>query len=79
MTVNGLSFDNLSQANQALGQDLKQLKGKTAISLADALKFIGDYNEREVYRAFGPTSAEFREAALPATVRMAFINIERCV
>jgi len=58
MAVNGLSFDNLSQANKALEQDLAQLKGRTAISLAESLKLIGDYNEREVYRAFGSTSAE---------------------
>jgi putative CocE/NonD family hydrolase len=56
MAANGLSFDNLSQANQALEQDLKQLKGKTAISLAESLKLISDYNLREIYRAFGSTS-----------------------
>jgi uncharacterized protein len=58
MAVNSLSFDNLSQANQALEQDLAQLKGKSAISLAESFKLIGDYNERELYRAFGSTSAE---------------------
>lgn len=58
LTVNHLSFDNLSQASQALEQDLAQLKGKNAISLADSLKIVGDYNEREIYRAFGSTSAE---------------------
>jgi putative CocE/NonD family hydrolase len=58
MAVNGLSFDNLAQANQALAQDLQQLKGKTAISLAESLKLIGDYNEREVYGAFGSTTTE---------------------
>ena len=56
MAANGLSFDNLSQASQALEQDLKQLNGKTAISPAESLKLISDYNEREVYRAFGSTS-----------------------
>ena len=58
MAVNGLSFDNLPQAKQALEQDLAQLKGKAAISLADSLKLISDYNEREVYRAFGSTSSD---------------------
>jgi uncharacterized protein len=56
IAANGLSFDNLSQASQALEQDLEQLKGKSAISPAESLKLIGDYNEREVYRAFGSTS-----------------------
>jgi putative CocE/NonD family hydrolase len=58
LTVNHLSFDNLSQASQALEQDLAQLKGRNAISLADSLKLVGDYNERAIYRAFGSTSAE---------------------
>ena len=58
MAVNGLSFDNLPQAKQALEQDLAQLKGKAAVSLADSLKLISDYNEREVYRAFGSTSSD---------------------
>jgi putative CocE/NonD family hydrolase len=57
MVLNTLSFDNLSQANQALDRDLEQLKGKNAISLTDSLKLLGDYNEREVYRAFGATSS----------------------
>jgi len=57
MAVNGLSFDNLSQANQALAQDLNQLKGKAAISLSEASKLIRDYGDREVYRAFGATSS----------------------
>lgn len=56
MAVNLLSFDTLSQAGQALQQDLADLKGKTAISMADSLKLIGDYNDREIYRAFGSTS-----------------------
>jgi uncharacterized protein len=56
--VNGLSFDNLSQAKQALEQDLAQIKGKSTISLPDSLKFISDYNEREVYLAFGSTSSD---------------------
>jgi putative CocE/NonD family hydrolase len=58
MAVNGLSFDNLSQAKQALEQDLVQLKGKSAISLPDSLKLISDYNEQEIYRAFGSTSSD---------------------
>jgi uncharacterized protein len=58
MAVNGLSFDNLSQASRALQQELAQLKGKAAISLAESFKLIGDYNEREIYRAFGSSSAE---------------------
>jgi uncharacterized protein len=57
IAINGLSFDNLSQANQALAQDLAGLKGKSAMSPADSLKLIGDYNEREVYRAFASTTA----------------------
>jgi putative CocE/NonD family hydrolase len=58
MAVNGLSFDNLSQAKQALEQDVVQLKGKSAISLPDSLKLISDYNEHEIYRAFGSTSSD---------------------
>jgi uncharacterized protein len=58
MAVNSLSFGNLSQANQALQQDLDQLKGKTSVSLEEGLKLISDYNEREVYRRFGATSSE---------------------
>ena len=58
MAVNGLSLENLSQASQALAQDLVQLKGKTAISLPESFKLISDYNEREIYRAFGSTTAE---------------------
>jgi uncharacterized protein len=58
LAVNHLSFDNLSQASQALEQDLAELKGKSAISPAESFKLISDYNEREVYRAFGSTSAE---------------------
>jgi putative CocE/NonD family hydrolase len=58
VVINGLSFDNLSQANQALAQDLGQIKGKSALSLAESLKLIGDYNEREMYRAFGSTTAD---------------------
>jgi uncharacterized protein len=58
IAVNGLSFDNLSQANQALAQDLGQLRGKSAISLAESLKLIGDYNEREIYSAFASTTAD---------------------
>ncbi len=58
MIVSRLSFDNLSQAGQALAQDLSELKGKRAISLAEAVKLIGDYNEREIYRAFGTVSAD---------------------
>jgi putative CocE/NonD family hydrolase len=58
LAVNVLSFDNLSQATRALGQDLAQLKGKTAIALAEAVKLLSDYNERELYRAFGSASAE---------------------
>jgi hypothetical protein len=57
MAVNGLSFDNLSQASRALEQDLSQLKGKSAMTLAEAWKLIQDYNDREIYRAFGPASA----------------------
>jgi uncharacterized protein len=56
--VNRLSFDNVSQASQDLEQDLSALKGKRAISLADAAKLIGDYNEREIYLAFGAVSAD---------------------
>jgi uncharacterized protein len=58
MAVNSLSFDNLSQANQALGQDLPQLKGKAAISLPESFKLIADYGEREMYRALGSTTAD---------------------
>ncbi|HEY6618989.1 MAG TPA: CocE/NonD family hydrolase [Steroidobacteraceae bacterium] len=58
LAVNRLGFDNLSQANQALEHDLAELKGKTAISPAESLQLISDYSEREIYRAFGPISAE---------------------
>jgi putative CocE/NonD family hydrolase len=58
IVVNGLSFDNLAQANQAVERDLVQFKGKTSLSLSESLRLIGDYNEREVYRAFGPATTE---------------------
>jgi uncharacterized protein len=58
LAVNHLSFDILSQASQSLDGDLAQLKGQTAISLAESFKLISDYNEREIYRAFGSTTAE---------------------
>jgi uncharacterized protein len=58
LAVNHLSFDSLSQASQSLDGDLAQLKGKTAISLAASFKLISDYNEREIYRAFGSTTAD---------------------
>jgi len=54
MAVNGLTFDNLSQASQALKQDLKELEGKSAISLAESFKLIGDYNEREIIARSDP-------------------------
>jgi putative CocE/NonD family hydrolase len=58
MAVNGLSFDNLSQASQAWQQDLAALKGKPAISIAESSKLIGDYNDREIYRVLGSAGAE---------------------
>ena len=58
LVVNDLSFDNLSQASQSLEQDLAELKGKSALSLPESFKLIGDYNERELYRAFASTSAD---------------------
>ena len=57
LAVNHLSSNNLSQASQAWDQDLSQLKGSHAIPLAEAVKLISDYNERELYRAFGATTA----------------------
>jgi hypothetical protein len=57
MALNGLSVENLAQANRALEQDLNQLKGRSAIPLAESYKLIGDYNDREMYRAFGSSSA----------------------
>jgi putative CocE/NonD family hydrolase len=57
MAVNSLSYDALPEANRGLEQDLHQLKGKNAISLAEASKLIRDYNDREVYGAFGSASA----------------------
>jgi uncharacterized protein len=56
--LNTLSFDNLAQAQRALGLDLAQITGKVSISLPDGLKLIKDYNEREVYRAFGAATAD---------------------
>lgn len=58
MAVNALSSANLSELNQALQQDLAKLNGRRAISLAEALKMVGDYAEREIYRAFGSSSAD---------------------
>jgi hypothetical protein len=58
IVINGLSSGNLFQANLEFERDLEQLKGKSAISLPESLKLIRDYNEREIYRAFGSTSAE---------------------
>jgi putative CocE/NonD family hydrolase len=57
MAVNGLSFDNVSRASQALQQDLAALKGRPAMSIAESSKLIGDYNDREIYRALGSLSA----------------------
>lgn len=57
MVVNGLSFDNLSQAKQALARDLAQLKGKSAISLTAGMQLISDYNERSVYLALDSAGA----------------------
>jgi hypothetical protein len=58
LLLNDLHFGNLSQASQALEGDLAKLKSKQATSLADASKLIGDYNEREIYRAFGDLNAQ---------------------
>lgn len=57
IVVNGLSFDALSQANEALARDLQQLKGRSSISWGESTKLIADYNDRTVYRALGPTLA----------------------
>jgi uncharacterized protein len=58
MALNVLSSGDFSQASQALDRDLAQLKGRNSISLADSLKLLAAYNEREIDRAFGSTSAE---------------------
>jgi uncharacterized protein len=55
--INRLSYDNLSEAEPKLLQDLEGLKGKNSISLTDAVGLIGDYNEVQVYRAFGSNTA----------------------
>lgn len=52
--VNALSFGNLTQSNQALAQDLQQLKSRSAVGLPEASKLIKDYNARETYAALGP-------------------------
>lgn len=57
MALNGLSFDNLSQASEALNQDIAQLKGRNSLSSAESSKLISDYNEQQVYRAFAGGSA----------------------
>jgi hypothetical protein len=57
MAINGLSFDNLSQASQALQQDIAQLKGRNTVTSAESSKLISDYNEQQVYRAFAAGSA----------------------
>jgi uncharacterized protein len=57
MALNGLSADHLSQARQALDHDLAELKGRSAISLAESVKLISDYNEREIYSTFGSSTA----------------------
>jgi uncharacterized protein len=54
--VNGLSFDNLSAANQALVGDLTEQKNKSTLSPSEALHLIRDYNDREMYRAFGSST-----------------------
>ena len=58
IVVNGLSFDNLTQARQALDGDLGRLKGKTSIAANDALQLVRDYNEVVVYTAFGSQTAQ---------------------
>ena len=58
IVVNGLSFNNLSQADRALQQDLAQIKDQRTLSLVESLKFVRDYNEREVYRALAAATPE---------------------
>jgi putative CocE/NonD family hydrolase len=62
IVVNGLSFDNLSQAQQALQHDLTQLKGKHVITIASAAELVRDYSDREMYRAFAATSLALIDA-----------------
>jgi uncharacterized protein len=62
IVVNGLSFDNLSQAQQSLQRDLTQLKGKHVVPASSAVELIRDYNEREMYRVFASTSPALIEA-----------------
>jgi len=58
VVTNGLSFDNLSQAQRALNEDLERIKGTSSISPAAAATLIRDYGEREMHRALGPMSTE---------------------
>jgi putative CocE/NonD family hydrolase len=58
IVVNGLSFNNLSQAARAFEQDLAQIKDKRSLSLAEGLRLVRDYDDREVYRAFGTATQE---------------------
>jgi uncharacterized protein len=58
IVVNGLSYDTISEAERSLAQDLDALKGKHTLPLAAAIKLIRDYADREIHRAFGPTTPE---------------------
>lgn len=49
-----LSFDNLSQAERAVKQDLDGLKGKTDIAPAGVAQLVRDANDRNMYRAVAP-------------------------
>jgi uncharacterized protein len=62
IVVNGLSFDNLSVAQQSLQSDLTQLKGKRLVAVSGAVELIRDFNELDMYRAFAATSPALIEA-----------------
>ncbi len=58
IVTNELSFDKLFQATQDFQQDLDRIRGRNSISMSESQKLIRDYNDREIYRAFGANSAE---------------------
>lgn len=54
LVIRALTMIDASDAQQDLQSDLAKQKGKTSISLSDALKLVSDYQVAEAYRAFAP-------------------------
>jgi len=57
LVIRGLTMVDPSDTRQNLQSDLDKQKGKSSISLADALKLIDDYQVAEAYRVFSDLNA----------------------